>query len=378
MSVGRFMLGAMAYLALWVLLLTSMTLVARGAARLLRVPRFGWFRQAEVGVPEWRLLATRAAALVAPWSVSFVLLWMALLVEGAPVTSSTRVQVLEGAAKLAGMKDGDKVVAIAGQPIKSFDELRAVLQGTTHSTTIVLERAGRQVELQVTPRAGRIGIAQLDEYERLGLWDATRRAVPLPGRALHEWLKSFARIFSDEEKPELAGPVRIVQETQRAQAAGIAPFVRFLGLLAVTLGIFALGLPILDALSAAICRQRYREMFLSPRVYALERARAALLLVVLAAMACVGMLAAAAAGQTWAVLPALFAMVSVSGLYPLLWFGGRQVWSHVRAALVVGVSVLVPCVVLLAGFDLWLTLRRQIAAEGYRAGWLGIAPKTVL
>ena len=63
------------------------------------------------------------------------------------------------AAAVAGLTDGDRVLAIDGEPIASFEELAGIVSGEAPDTTVTLlvERAGEQRELEVV-----LGGAQRD------------------------------------------------------------------------------------------------------------------------------------------------------------------------------------------------------------------------
>lgn len=373
MRVGYLVLGMVAYSGLPVVLGILMTLVARWVAKLLGGPPFRWFSEPVPSVPAWKLNAARGAAIVAPWCVSVVLFWSALLVNGTPSAPTTRIDVLEGPARQAGVQSGDRVLAIGGRPVSTWEALRLAVPKEEQPTTVSLERGGRQLELQVTPLHGRIGVAPHYEIERLGVVGAAVRALPMPFSVARQWIASFVDTVALKDQADLRGPVSIVKETSAAQSEG--SLLMFVGIISAYVSIFVSALPVVDGLSSWIFRMRYRDVDRALRAYQLERMRQALVLVYFTLV--VGLLGGAmgAVGLAFSFVPLLIALPFVWAIYPLLWVGGQQVWRKRSVVIVLGVSLVVPCAVLLAGFDLMLTLRRAIDVEGYRVGWWRIQSK---
>ncbi|RMG83536.1 MAG: RIP metalloprotease, partial [Bacteroidetes bacterium] len=80
------------------------------------------------------------------------------------------------AAYKAGLRDGDKILAINNQPVKYFDELRSVLmQHKNQTVQLTVERGGEQLLLNVKVSAdGKIGfiphIYSLEEMRKAGIY----------------------------------------------------------------------------------------------------------------------------------------------------------------------------------------------------------------
>lgn len=95
--------------------------------------------------------------------MALALAWVALTFIGAPSTSRVGVEAFtpwqghkENAAQLAGLKVGDQIVKVDGTAITSIDQLTNLLHGAAgEHLTLVVERAGRDLTLHVTPVNGR-------------------------------------------------------------------------------------------------------------------------------------------------------------------------------------------------------------------------------
>jgi membrane-associated protease RseP (regulator of RpoE activity) len=95
--------------------------------------------------------------------MALALAWVALTFIGAPSSTHVGVQAFtpwqghkENAAQLAGMHVGDQIVSINGTKVTGVDQLTNRLHGAAgQHLTVVVERAGRDLTLHVTPVNGR-------------------------------------------------------------------------------------------------------------------------------------------------------------------------------------------------------------------------------
>ena len=87
-------------------------------------------------------------------------------------------------AERAGLKPNDKIVSVAGKPISAWKQLHTVLQGQKTGARIpmVVQRAGRDVTLYITPEAvpkwptPYIGVQSAVQYQRLGFLGSVKFA----------------------------------------------------------------------------------------------------------------------------------------------------------------------------------------------------------
>lgn len=161
-------------------------------------------------------------------------------------------------AEQAGLKPGDRVVAVNDEPVANWGEWVDRVQaspGETLSFTVI--RDGRERRLRVTPRAvevdgetvGRVGVMAGDvrriEYGVLA-------AVPAAAEKLVDQsamiLQAIGRMIIGELSVKtLAGPLTIAQAAGETASIGLASFAMFLAFFSVSLGIInLLPIPLLD------------------------------------------------------------------------------------------------------------------------------------
>lgn len=172
----------------------------------------------------------------------------------------------DGAAAQAGMKPGDRVLTVNGEPVALWDDWVKVIRAHPEETLlVVIDRDGVRVDLHVTPaaviekgeRIGRIGAgAQIDRkaFEAM-LTDV--RYPPL--QALSEgldktWetaaisLKMMGKmVLGEVSLKNLSGPITIADYAGQSAQMGLGAYVGFLALISISLGILnLLPIPLLD------------------------------------------------------------------------------------------------------------------------------------
>ena len=101
----------------------------------------------------------------------------------------------------AGIRPGDRVLAVEGQQVRTFDEMRDAFVGRfDRPIPVVVERDGQQVTLQVTP-VKHVESSPIDTVERglIGVEPVSRPAlvgVPRGSVAEQSGLRTFDRILS--------------------------------------------------------------------------------------------------------------------------------------------------------------------------------------
>ena len=123
---------------------------------------------------------------------------------------------------------GDRVLAVDGEPIATFEELTAIVRDRPGETlTLTLERDGEEVEQPITPQASRrlLELERIEEVGRLGIvpHHATPVVGVLPGTSAHQaGLRTFDTIIAAEGRAvdrwidlehALAGRLRTVPVT---------------------------------------------------------------------------------------------------------------------------------------------------------------------
>ena len=163
-------------------------------------------------------------------------------------------------AEKAGLKAGDKILAINGKPIQNWREMSEGVHGSEGKPLrLTVDRAGQNVELTVTPtfdekmKRYAIGVSKAsnpDLFEKYsyGFAEAVRKGaaenVALFGLTFRV-LKDLVTLKASYK--ELGGPIRIAQISAKAAQRGIGNFLYLLAFLSIQLGILnLLPIPVLD------------------------------------------------------------------------------------------------------------------------------------
>jgi membrane-associated protease RseP (regulator of RpoE activity) len=142
--------------------------------------------------PAWQRSIVLAAGSITHFLVAILLIWMVLVSIGigtgqATTTIDRTVSLNAGTpspAQTGGLEAGDEIVAVAGTPVESFEQLRAVLADKGgQSITIEYVRDGQRQSTTVTPveqdGRGFLGFQPSEETRRVGVLAAIPESVEL-------------------------------------------------------------------------------------------------------------------------------------------------------------------------------------------------------
>ena len=169
----------------------------------------------------------------------------------------------QSTARDAGMLRGDRILKVAGQSVESFEDVGLYVQPRAgQSTAFEIERGGKPMSINVTPRAekvkdltgvevttGRIGIAPFG-YERVRL-----PVYELPGAAVRFTINSVRTmavvlaqtVTGHRSVKELGGPIKIATTSGAVAKLGLVTFLFFMVAISINLGfINLLPIPMLD------------------------------------------------------------------------------------------------------------------------------------
>ncbi|MFH1035315.1 MAG: RIP metalloprotease RseP [Pseudomonadota bacterium] len=212
----------------------------------------------------WRLAIVAAGPFC---NVIFALLtyYVLLLAWGLPtVTTLVGEAIKDQPAALAGVRDGDRVVAIDGRPVEHWGEVASTVQSSQgRPVQLLLERRGRQVSLTVTPQAQtvkdifgeerqvwRVGIKAGSEtiIKSVGAAQAVGMALDRTYMAGEIIVVSVVKLVQRKVPADsLGGPILIAQVAGQAARQGVAPLMDLAALLSVNLAILnLLPIPALD------------------------------------------------------------------------------------------------------------------------------------
>ena len=172
----------------------------------------------------------------------------------------------EGAALAAGLQPGDRVISVDGTLIEDWVAWAEYVRERPDKTIqVTIERDGQQMILPVTPARieiqdtviGRVG-ASPDVPEGLfEKYSATQHysiLEAIPAAVVKTWdmsiltLRMMWKMLSGQASIEnLSGPISIAQYAGQTAQIGIIPFLSFLAIVSVSLGVLnLLPVPILD------------------------------------------------------------------------------------------------------------------------------------
>lgn len=196
-------------------------------------------------------ITTIFAGPLANYLFASVLFFIALFVGGESV-QTTAVELLDGPAKAAQIKNGDTIVAIDGTQIKDWDQLRnQILASGGRPLRVEVIRGSERKVFTVTPalKDGRamIGVSPIPKQVPVTLKDAAVRSIERPAIVVGALVVHLGRLISGRERPQLTGPVGIVREAKRAAERSFTEYFTLLAILSAYLGGFnLLPFPALD------------------------------------------------------------------------------------------------------------------------------------
>ncbi len=218
------------------------------------------------GRPLWQRAVIVVAGPVTNLVLAVLILAGFAMAYGTLVAPPVIGQVEPGSvAQAAGLKVGDRVVTLGGTRIESFRDIKlVVMQQSGQPLALEIDRAGRRVDLTVTP-AAKVETDQFGNSESGGhlgvgpdLTLVQRRAlgpVGALGEGLGETRDIIAMTITGIEQivtgrrdaHELGGPIRIAKYSGEQLVSGWQNFVAFIALISINLGfINLLPIPILD------------------------------------------------------------------------------------------------------------------------------------
>ncbi len=199
----------------------------------------------------------------------FFLFLVVFFCVGTPIlqdTTTVGLVIRESPAELAGIKKGDRIVAIGGKNVSGWVAIyTAVNESGGMPLSFVIERGGDNLSFTVQPKLQRgknifgeekgapryqVGIQRADvtTYEKTGLVTAINNAFWQTWGYISLTVIGFVKIIQQEiPASELGGPILIAQIAGKQMAAGWINLVFFMGMLSVNLGILnLLPVPVLD------------------------------------------------------------------------------------------------------------------------------------
>lgn len=207
--------------------------------------------------PVWARMIVILAGSVMNFILPIFLFFGVFFVSGIDTPSSEPVlgEVLaHKPAELAGLKNGDRIVAIDGQPIDSWKSFVENIQnGSGRVLKVEYQRDGSVMntslipEYDVTAQRALIGvIASVNTYHP-GFVESAQLAVKNTGFIIYKMLEGLGQMVTGKTEADLAGPLGVAQMAGDVAQLGFDRLLGFAAALSINLGIInLLPIPALD------------------------------------------------------------------------------------------------------------------------------------
>jgi regulator of sigma E protease len=164
-----------------------------------------------------------------------------------------------GAAKSAGLKEGDLILRANETAVKDWQQWVDIVKANPNQAIeTIIERDGVQTTLTLTPNAeGKIGASvqipeNLLKSFQVNYSLSPLAAIPAAFSTTYHYststLKMMGQMFVGKASLEnLSGPISIAQYAGQSAEMGLVHFLKFMGLISVSLGVLnLLPIPVLD------------------------------------------------------------------------------------------------------------------------------------
>ncbi len=169
----------------------------------------------------------------------------------------------DSAAETAGLRPGDRIVAVDGEQVRTFDDLRdRVVPNPGYAIVVTIERDDRIFDVDFTIptvveqdrfgnefRIGRLGIASVPgEIVEVGPLEAIALGTRQTGDIVVMMVRGIGQIVTGMRPvEELGGPIKIAKYSGEQLSLGWQPYVYFVALISINLAfINLLPIPALD------------------------------------------------------------------------------------------------------------------------------------
>lgn len=187
--------------------------------------------------------------------LAFVLFIFAFMGMGVPSDAPIIGRVMDGyPAAVAGIEDGDKILAVAGIDISTWQQAIEIIQQEGKEgepLSLLLERDGESFSLDVSPEIigdnarPMLGIEQ--SIEKANLWGSIKLGLYNTYSFTKQILMAFVYMFTGQVEVELAGPVGMAGIVGTVASSGMLNLLVLAGIISINLGIInLLPLPALD------------------------------------------------------------------------------------------------------------------------------------
>ena len=215
------------------------TIIEKNGTELIIAPRDTQFNEAKV----WQKLATNFAGPFMNILLGFVVFLIWTFTVPGPATTTIQSTTNGSPAQIAKIESGDRIVAVNGQKINSFEQVtEKVNQSKGKSLKFELSKDGSTKTVIVKPKAHRIQkqkiyqigiVAKSNENAGVKLKRGWDTAVSTTGLIFN----AVGNLFRHFSLNKLSGPVGIYSQTSQVSQMGFTYVLAFLAMISINLGI---------------------------------------------------------------------------------------------------------------------------------------------
>lgn len=225
---------------------TLSTAARRSAEQAVRDVDEGTAPEAYWRQPVWKRVAAIAAGPAMNALIAF-LLFFVVYATGAPSqTPGTEVaQVDAGSpAAAAGLRVGDRIVAVNGQPTRTFTRVSTLIRGSRgRPITVTVDRGGRTLTLgprRTIERQGRWiwGFVPATRLVSHPAGASARLAAGDCWRVVTGTVTAIADLLRSHSSAGISGPVGVARASQQFLQIGVQWYLQLLGLISMSLALF--------------------------------------------------------------------------------------------------------------------------------------------
>lgn len=214
--------------------------------------------------PLSRKAAIVAAGPLANYILAIIIFAFFFSYYGKPITSNEIGNVVpDGAAAIAGIAPGDRIVALGGTAVDDFNDIKQIVSMNPERTmNVTYERSGERFTTEVTPtlniitdRFGneiKVGILGIQsgptEYKHFPVGESLVEATSETLRFSKLMLVVVGEMITGKRSAEeLGGPIRIAKFSGQSAQDGWKSVLWFMAILSINLGLINLfPIPVLD------------------------------------------------------------------------------------------------------------------------------------
>ena len=200
----------------------------------------------------WKKIIILVAGAAMNIIIAFLVMIFAAVYTGTPTTTINSVTD-GGAASMAGIQAGDKIVRVSDSRVDSWEKFTSFMQKEIKADkpiSITVERSGKEKTFSISPQRQKDGkyVIGVVSKQRHNLFTGIKNGTASTVKMTKTLFESFKMLFTSKEAiKQVSGPVGMVKIVSDVAGLGIFYYLYLVALISLNLAIFnLLPLPALD------------------------------------------------------------------------------------------------------------------------------------